>query len=358
MFILEINNMQMSEGKFGINAEGEIGRRTTKEIVEQHGAERITHINDPFAVRNTLRVVLQNDPRKWDGHTVTTDKEGHITIDGHNIRLTHERDPLNIPWHESEVDLVIDASGVFRNKTNSGKHRLPRNGAPGNYGPKVLITAPPDGDVDNVITYGVNHQTLTGEHLINSAASCTTMCAATLLKALIEGGVDIMEGDLHTVHAYTSDQKLITAVDHKDARRARGVKGAMIDTSTGAAKALKLVLPELKATLTASSTRIDQEAVSKIFLNLVLNNPTSIEEVHGIIRARLSDKLGIVEIPEDLISRDFIGDPRSSIIDAKFTRMGSSGKFLHIEAWYDNVYAYVKRLTELAFAMLEGKVDA
>jgi glyceraldehyde 3-phosphate dehydrogenase len=343
--------------RVGVNGTGVIGRDSMRRLVTKFGPGVIAAVNDPFVKPERLASLLgwEEPYRKWEDHEVEPTKNG-IVINGTEIPVTGYRDPSEIPWKENGVlrkegrdGMVIESSGVFRNSEKAGAHLkgLGENGM-------VLISAPPVGEVDRTITYGVNHEMLSPNDRIVSAASCTTMCSATMLKVLLqifstdEGKREILGGHLETIHSYTSDQRLHGDGAHKDPRRMHGVKGAIINTSTGAARALAKVLPELKVSLGASSVRVDAEAVSKVVLNLVLNEPISMDFVNAEIRKSVGNLVAVDD--KNSINRHFIGDEHSVIFDERFNAV--SGPLLHVEGWYDNVRGYVSRLVDLAVLML------
>lgn len=265
-------------------------------------------------------------------------KEKSIIINGKEVLVFAERNPEALPWKALQIDVVLECTGIFKDKDGAEKHL--KAGAK-----KVVIGAPSKGE-DVTIVLGVNDNALQPNHKIISNASCTTNCLAPVMKVLNDSfGVE--KGFMTTIHAYTSDQQLLDKT-HKDLRRARAAAVSMIPTSTGATKALKLVIPELKDKLTGLAIRVPIETVSLIDVNVILKKQVTKEEVNKALKDasenHLKNILGFCDEP--LVSCDFKGDERSAIVDGLSTEV--IGNMVKVLAWYDNEWAYAKRLVELA----------
>jgi glyceraldehyde 3-phosphate dehydrogenase len=264
-----------------------------------------------------------------------------LVVNGKKIRVYAEKDPSNLPWGELNVDVVIESTGFFTDDISAGKHITA--GAK-----KVVISAPATGNVKTIVL-GVNDDTLTPEDLIVSNASCTTNCLAPIVKVLNDTfGID--RGYITTVHAYTADQRLQDA-PHKDLRRARSAALSMVPTSTGAAKAVGLVLPELKGKLDGLAVRVPTPDGSLTDLVVILKRDTTKEEVNAAMKAAAEGPMkGILEYCVDpIVSIDVVGNPASSIFDADLT--SANGNLVKIMSWYDNEAGYSKRVIDLLHKM-------
>jgi glyceraldehyde 3-phosphate dehydrogenase len=249
----------------------------------------------------------------------------NMNVNNQNIQVFAERDPKKLPWSELKVDIVLECTGLFLSKETASMHL--EAGAT-----KVIISAPGK-DVDNTIVYGVNHETLTAEHKIISNASCTTNCLAPVAKVLNDV-VGIEEGLMTTIHAYTGDQPVLD-VAHSDLRRARAAGLSMIPTSTGAAKAVGLVLPELKGKLDGFAIRVPTPNVSVVDLTFTPKKPTTVEGIMGYN-------------VDPIVSIDMNHNPHSSMFDATQTRVMPSGKTVKILSWYDNEWGFSNRMLDTA----------
>jgi len=266
-----------------------------------------------------------------------------LIINGDRLKVFSERDPARLPWQELDVDVVLECTGVFRTKDSAGKHL--QAGAK-----KVLISAPAKDTVDATIVYGVNHDSLKPSHTIVSNASCTTNCLAPLAKALNDS-VGISSGMMTTVHAYTNTQVLIDKY-HKNMRRARSATQSIIPTTTGAAKAVGLVLPELDGRLHGYALRVPTPNVSFVDLTFTAKRDTSIDEINQIMRAAADEKvLGFSEIP--LVSIDYNHNAFSSTFDATLTNV-DQGNLVKVCAWYDNEWGFSNRMLDTAKAMVNA----
>ncbi len=331
--------------RIGINGFGRIGRQTLKAILERHGdALDVAAIND-LAPTATNAHLFRYDSTygRYDG--VVTSGEGTITVDGHEIRAFSERDPAALPWGDLGVDIVIESTGIFTDAEKAAAHRAA--GAR-----KVIISAPAKGE-DITIVLGVNQDRYdSDQHHIVSNASCTTNGLALPAKVVFDS-FGIERGLMTTVHSYTNDQNVLD-VFHKDLRRARSAGQNIIPTSTGAAKALALVIPELKGRFDGFSLRVPTPTVSVIDFVAITSRPVTVETANAALKAAadgpMKGLLGYTE--EELVSMDFKGDDRSSIIDADST-MVTGDNLLKIIAWYDNEWGYSSRVADLAAFMAE-----
>lgn len=325
--------------KVGINGFGRVGRQTFKALLEEYGDEvevvAVNDITDP----QTLAYLLQYDSNYgfFDADVEATDNS--IRIDDFSLQILAERDPAQLPWGKLGVDLVIESTGRFTDADKARAHL--QAGAK-----KVIISAPAKGE-DITIVMGVNHDKYDPEkHNIISNASCTTNCLAPVAKVILER-FGIVKGLVTTVHSYTNDQVILDQ-PHKDLRRARAAAINIIPTTTGAAKALALVLPELKGKFDGFSLRVPTSTVSIIDFKAQVGRKTNIAEVNAALKEAsegdLEDILGYSEEP--LVSTDFKGDPRSSIVDALST-MVIGDDMIQVVSWYDNEWGYSCRVADL-----------
>ncbi|MBK7093563.1 MAG: type I glyceraldehyde-3-phosphate dehydrogenase [Saprospiraceae bacterium] len=329
--------------KIAINGFGRIGRLTLRALLEKKDVE-IVAIND-LTDNKTLAHLLKYDSvhGRFNG-TIEADDE-FITINGKKIKAFAEKDPSNLPWKELGVDVVAECTGVFRRRELLNKHI--EAGAK-----KVVLSVPSDKpeDVDATIVLGVNDDTLKPEHKLVSNASCTTNCLAPISKVLNDNfGIEF--GLMNTIHSYTNDQIILDA-PHKDLRRARAAAVSIIPTSTGAAKAIGLVIPELEGKLHGLAMRVPTPDGSVVDLTVKLKKNTTVEEVNTAMKAAADGPMkGILKYETDpIVSVDIIGSPYSSIFDSKLT-MEKGGNLVKIISWYDNEYGYSQRLADLAERM-------
>ena len=266
-----------------------------------------------------------------------------MIVNGDTIKVLAERDPAKLPWGDLGVDVVFESTGFFASKEKSSAHIV--GGAK-----KVVISAPAGLEVDATIVYGVNHDILKAEHTVISNASCTTNCLAPLVKPLHEK-IGIRHGLMTTIHAYTNDQ-VLTDVYHKDLRRARSATMSQIPTSTGAAAAVGLVLPELAGRLDGFSMRVPTINVSVVDLTFTAQRETSVDEINQILRSASEGELkGVLAYnDEPLVSIDFNHNPASSIYDAGLTKV-MEGKLVKVCAWYDNEWGFSNRMLDTALAL-------
>ena len=324
--------------RVAINGFGRIGRNVFRASQNSKDIE-IVAIND-LTDTKTLAHLL-----KWDStfgefkHDVKAG-DGKISVDSKDISVSAKRDPAELPWKDLKVDIVLECTGFFLDKANAGKHITA--GAK-----KVLISAPAK-DPDGTFVIGVNEHTYDPKiHHIISNASCTTNCLAPFTKVIHET-FGIVHGLMNTIHSYTNDQQLLD-LPHKDLRRARAAAVSIIPTSTGAAKAVSLVLPELKGKLDGMSLRVPTPDVSVVDVVFEVSKKTTKEEVNAALKAAADGKLkGILQYEESpLVSIDFKGNPHSSIIDAALTSV-IDGTMVKVISWYDNEWGYSNRLRDLA----------
>jgi len=324
--------------RVAINGFGRIGRNVFRASQGNKDIE-IVAIND-LTDTKTLAHLL-----KWDStfgqflHDVKSG-EGKIIVDGKDIVVSAKKDPAELPWKDLKIDIVLECTGHFLDKAGAGKHITA--GAK-----KVLISAPAK-DPDGTFVIGVNEHTYDPKnHHIISNASCTTNCLAPFTKVVHES-FGIVHGLMNTIHSYTNDQQLLD-LPHKDLRRARAAAMSIIPTSTGAAKAVSLVLPELKGKLDGMSLRVPTPNVSVVDVIFEVSKKTTKEEVNAALKAAAEGKLkGILQFEEQpLVSIDFKGNPHSSIIDAALTTV-MEGTMVKVISWYDNEWGYSNRLRDLA----------
>ncbi len=326
--------------RVGINGFGRIGRLVFR--AAQGKAIEIVGIND-LTDAATLAHLLKWDSihGRFPGEVEAGDAA--IVVDGHSIPVSAERDPAKLPWKQLGAEIVIESTGIFADREGAGKHLTA--GAE-----RVIITAPAK-DPDVTIVLGVNTDAYEPEkHRIVSNASCTTNCLGPVAKVLNdEFGLE--SGWMTTIHAYTNDQVTLD-FPHKDLRRARAAGLSMIPTSTGAAKAIGLVLPELKGKLDGYAMRVPTADVSVVDLSAKLKTSTSVEGINSAMKAAADGPLeGILQYTEEpLVSIDFLGNPHSSILDAQSTKV-MDGNFAKVLAWYDNEWGYSSRVVDLALLM-------
>jgi glyceraldehyde 3-phosphate dehydrogenase len=334
--------------RVAINGFGRIGRAVLRAAVEREADYEIVAIND-IADAETLAHLLAFDSVYGRFPADVTCRDGVIEIDGHKIVTTARRDPAELPWAAYDVDVVIEATGRFRTRAEAAKH-LDAGAS------KVILSAPAKGSepADANIVLGVNDDAYdpTLHHIVTNA-SCTTNCLAPVAKILHET-VGIKHGLMTTIHAYTADQNLLDA-PHKDLRRARAAALNLVPTSTGAAKALGLVIPELAGKLHGYAVRVPTPTGSIVDLTIETERPTSVEEINRTFAARadsgaLAGILAYSEAP--IVSSDIVKSPFSAIFDAPLTSVIDETQ-VKVVAWYDNEWGYANRLVELAARVLE-----
>ena len=330
--------------KVGINGFGRIGRLVYRAMANDPAIE-VVAVNDLGDIP-TMAHLLKYDSvhgRAYDSVEVTED--GFIA-DGHAVKVLSERNPENLPWGELGVEVVVESTGIFKTGETASAHL--KAGAK-----KVVITCPAKGE-DITIVMGVNDdQYDKDKHHIISNASCTTNCLAPMAKVLMEN-FGIKRGYMNTIHAYTNDQKILD-LPHKDLRRARAAAMSMIPTTTGAARAVSLVLPELAGKLDGFATRVPTPDGSMVDLTVELECEVTIEEINAAMKAAAEGPLkGILEYQDDpIVSIDIVGDDHSSIFDSLLTMvMGGKSNLVKCISWYDNEWGYSNRVKDLVKILL------
>lgn len=324
--------------RVGINGFGSIGRRFFRIAMNRPDIE-VVAIND-LTPPATSAHLLKYDSNFGILNAEVSSTEDAIIVDGRAIRVYAQKDPAQIPWRDHEVDVVIESTGRFRDKETAQVH-ITSGGAK-----KVIISSPAKNE-DVTIVMGVNEETYDpAKHHIISNASCTTNCLAPVAKVLYDK-FGIVKGMMNTVHSYTNDQ-VILDFPHKDLRRARAGAMSIIPTTTGAAKAVALVIPELKGKLTGFSLRVPTPVVSVVDFTAELATKTTKEEINAALKAAAEGRMkGVLAYEEhELVSMDFKGNPNSSIVDAPSTLV-LDGNLVKVIAWYDNEWGYSNRLADL-----------
>ncbi len=324
--------------RVGINGFGRIGRQSLKALIERAPDIEVVAVND--LVDTSLNALLFEHDSTYGAYPGTVDHtEDSLIIDGRQIKVLKEKDPAALPWGDLGVDIVLESTGIFTDATKARAHL--DAGAK-----KVLISAPAKNE-DITIVLGVNEAKYDpAVHHIISNASCTTNCLAPAAKVVHDNWI-IERGLMNTIHSYTNDQRILD-VAHKDPRRARAAGLNIIPTTTGAAKALALVIPDLKGKFDGFSLRVPTPTVSVVDFTADLARPTTAEEVNAAFREAAAGPLkGILGVSDEpLVSSDFRGDARSSIIDAAST-MVIGGTMVKVIAWYDNEWGYSCRVADL-----------
>jgi glyceraldehyde 3-phosphate dehydrogenase len=339
----------MAKVKVAINGFGRIGRNLFRAAYEAGSELEFVAVNDITDVR-TLAHLLKYDSILGRFPGDVAEGEGEIVVDGEPIKVLAERDPADLPWADLGVDVVIESTGLFTKRDDAAKHL--EAGAR-----KVIISAPAT-DPDITVALGVNFDDYDPEaHNIISNASCTTNCLAPVAKVLNDS-VGIERGLMTTIHAYTADQRL-QDMPHKDLRRARAAAINLIPASTGAAKAVGLVLPELNGRLSGMAVRAPVPTGSVVDLTFQASRDTTVEKVNAAVREAAEGPLeGILSYTEDeIVSSDIVKDTHSSIFDSGQTIV-LEGSFVKVFAWYDNEWGYSNRVVELAAAVLERQPAA
>ena len=323
--------------KVGVNGFGRIGRNFLRAALESGANFEIVGVND-LTDNATLAHLLKYDSILGRLKVPVTFTDTTITVGGKTISVSAERDPANIPWGKLGVDVVVESTGIFTKAADAGKHI--------SAGAKKVIISAPATDEDITIVMGVNHEKYdSAKHNIISNASCTTNCLAPMAKVLNDE-FGIVRGLMTTIHAYTNDQ-VILDFPHKDLRRSRAAALSIIPTSTGAAKAISLVLPELKGKLDGFALRVPVPTGSATDLTVELSKEVSVAEINAALKKASQGALkGYMTYTEDpIVSADIVTDPSSCIVDAGLTKViGSTAK---VVGWYDNEWGYSNRLVDL-----------
>lgn len=325
-----------------INGFGRIGRLVLRAFAEQSRDDiEIVSINSPGSAE-VMAHLLEFDSTHGRLQTPPTLEGETLDIGTGPIKLTHERDPRNLPHKQDGIDVVLECSGKFNDREKAAAHLDAGAG-------RVLISAPASG-ADHTVVYGVNHEKLTPEHLIVSNASCTTNCLAPMAKVMNEA-FGIISGNMTTIHAYTGDQNILDN-SHKDLRRARSGARSIVPTTTGAARAVGLVLPELAGRLDGSAVRVPTENVSVVDFHFYARNECTIEAVNAALeQAAQGDMRGVMRCNDlPLVSVDFNHDAHSCVADLTQTQV-QEGKFVRIMGWYDNEWGFANRMIDTAVYM-------
>ncbi len=325
--------------KVAINGFGRIGRLVLRAVFESGRNDiEVVAINDLADIQTNIYLLKYDTVHgKFTADVKATD--GGMTVNGKFIKSVQEKDPQNLPWAELGIDVVMECTGIFRDREGAGKHLA----AGAN---KVLISAPAI-DEDITVVYGVNSDKLTAEHKIVSNASCTTNCLAPVV-ATLHKKIGIAQGFMTTIHSYTGDQRIVDTA-HKDLHRARAGAVNMIPTSTGAARAVGKVLPELNGKLDGVAMRVPTANVSVVDLKFIAERETSIDEINTAIKeaadGELKDILGYYDEP--LVSSDFNHDARSSVFALNETKI-VGGNLVRVMSWYDNEWGFSNRMLDTA----------
>jgi glyceraldehyde 3-phosphate dehydrogenase len=334
--------------RIGINGFGRIGRQTLRAIIERAPGLEVVAINDLVAPE--MNALLFKHDSTYGTFPGDVEARGDLlVVDGREIRVFAEREPSALPWKELGVDVVLESTGIFKTADKARAH-LDAGAS------KVIISSPAKGE-DITIVLGVNEgQYDPAAHHVISNASCTTNCLAPTAKVLHDL-LGIERGLMTTIHAYTNDQRVLD-IAHKDPRRARAAGLNIIPTTTGAARALGLVIPELAGKVDGFSLRVPTPTVSVVDLSVDVGRPTTVDEVNDAFRRAATGAMdGILGVSDEpLVSSDFRGDARSAIIDTSST-MVQNGTLVKVLAWYDNEWAYSCRLAEL-IALVAGRLPA
>ncbi|MBD1394380.1 type I glyceraldehyde-3-phosphate dehydrogenase [Mucilaginibacter glaciei] len=323
--------------KIGINGFGRIGRLAFRAAIEREGVE-VVGIND-LVEPDYMAYMLKYDSTHGPFKGTIAVEGGHLVVNGKTIRVTAEKDPANLKWGEIGAEVIIESTGLFLTLDTAQKHI--------DAGAKKVVMSAPAKDDTPTFVMGVNHKELKAEQTIVSNASCTTNCLAPIAKVLNDN-FGIEEGLMSTVHAVTATQKTVDSPSAKDWRGGRGAYQNIIPSSTGAAKAVTLVIPELKGKLTGMSFRVPVADVSVVDLTVKLKKGASYETIKKAMKdaseGELKGILGYTE--DDVVSEDFKGDPRTSIFDAK-AGIALNDNFVKVVSWYDNEWGYSNKLIDL-----------
>ena len=322
--------------RVAINGFGRIGRLVLRVALSRKNIE-VVAVNDPFISNDYAAYMFKYDSTHGRYAGEVTHDEKHIIVDGHKIAVYQERDPAQLPWGASNIDIAIDSTGVFKELDTCQKHL--------DAGAKKVVITAPSGTAP-MFVMGVNEDKYAGQTIVSNA-SCTTNCLAPLAKVINDNfGID--EGLMTTVHSLTATQKTVDGPSHKDWRGGRTASANIIPSSTGAAKAVGKVLPELQGKLTGMAFRVPTVDVSVVDLTVKLAKETTYDEIKKVIKAESEGKLkGVLGYTEDaVVSSDFLSDSRSSIFDAS-AGIQLSPKFVKLVSWYDNEYGYSTRVVDL-----------
>jgi glyceraldehyde 3-phosphate dehydrogenase len=327
--------------RVGINGFGRIGRQVLRAIRERHPNVEVAAVNDLTDVKTNVHL-FKYDSTYGRYQGTAEARNGSLVVDGQAIAVLSERDPAKLPWKQHGVEVVIESTGRFTEAEKAAGHL--QGGAR-----RVVISAPATGE-DITVNMGVNHTAYDpSKHRIISNGSCTTNCLSVTAKVLSQN-FGIVSGFMNTVHSYTNDQVILDVV-HKDLRRARAAALNIIPTTTGAAKAISLVLPELKGRLNGLALRVPTPTVSVVDLTVTLEKAATVDQINGAYKRAAEEELkGLLGYTDEpLVSTDFKGDPRSGILDALSTMV--AGNMVKVLSWYDNEWGYSCRVADLVAYM-------
>jgi len=336
--------------RIAINGFGRIGRQALRAIIERHPDLEIVAVND-LGDAKTASHLFRYDSTYGHYPGSVQNTADALTIDGRTVKLLQERDPAKLPWKALDIDLVIESTGFFTDASKAKAHI--------DAGARRVIISAPAKNEDITIVLGVNEDQFDpAKHKIVSNASCTTNCLGPPLKVLHDA-LGVVKGTMTTVHSYTNDQRILD-FPHEDLRRARAAAINIIPTTTGAAKAIYLVIPDMKGKLDGYALRVPTPTVSIVDLVVETQKPTSKDDVNALFRTaadgkRMKGILGVTDEP--LVSTDFKGDSRSSIVDAQLTLV-VGGNLVKVVAWYDNEWGYSCRIADLVSFVLEKEREA
>jgi glyceraldehyde 3-phosphate dehydrogenase len=324
--------------KVGINGFGRIGRLVLRATMQSGADLEVVAVND-ITDAKTLAHLLKYDSvhGRYPG-TVEMKDDGFV-VDGKRVKVLSEKDPANLPWKKLGVDIVLESTGIFRSRDTAGKHL--------EAGAKKVVISAPGKNEDLTIVMGVNHEQYDpANHHVVSNASCTTNCLVPVVK-VVRDAFGFERGFMTTIHAYTNDQRILD-LPHKDLRRARAAALSIIPTSTGAAKATALVIPEVKGKIDGVALRVPTANASLVDLTCVVEKPTSTDEVNETFRKAAAGPLnGVLAVSDEpLVSIDYYGNPYSSTVDALSTYV-IDGTLVHVSSWYDNEAGYSARCVDL-----------
>ena len=324
--------------RVAVNGFGRIGRLVLR-AMSQRDDFQVVAINDLSSAASLAQLLKYDSVHGRFPGTVELEGEDTIVVNGNPIAVYGEKDIASLPWAKHEVDFAVEATGVFRHREQIAKH-LDAGAS------KVLLTVPPKDEIDALIVLGVNDDELKPEHQIISNASCTTNCLAPAAKVIHEN-FGIERGLMTTIHAYTNGQRILDSI-HKDLRRARSAAANIIPTTTGAARAVGKVIPDLAGKLDGMAMRVPVQDGSVVDLVAILNTDTTLTDVLGALREAAAGPLsGILHVTDDpIVSQDIVGDSHSSIVDASACMM-SGTRFFKLITWYDNEWGYSSRVVDL-----------
>lgn len=330
--------------KVGINGFGRIGRLVYRAMSKDERFE-VVAIND-LGDKQTMTHLLKYDSVHGIFFNDVALTENGFIADGHSTKVLCERDPRNLPWKDLGVDVVIESTGIFKTREKAQAHI--------DAGAKKVIITCPGNDIDGTFVMGVNDKDYDKDkHNIISNASCTTNCLAPIAKVLLEN-FGIERGFMNTIHAYTNDQRILD-LPHKDLRRARSAAMSMIPTTTGAARAVALVLPDLKGKLDGFATRVPTPDGSMVDLTVELSKEVSVDDINSVMKSAAEASMkGVLAYTEDpIVSVDIVGNPASSIFDSGLTMvLGEKSNLVKVVSWYDNEWGYSNRVKDLAGIVL------